>query len=303
MSDAAAPRRAMDARSLALYAVVVLAWGVSWIALRMQLGVVAPEISVFWRFLIAVAVMFAWALARRLPLSFAAGDHLVFAAMGALMFSFNFNLFYHAGEHIAGGLLAVIFSLASVISLVLGAILSRRAPSLAMLAGGLLGSGGIGLMFWPELQRASLDARLLVGLGMCILGTVSFCVGSILSARLQKRAVPVISATAWGMAYGVAFMGVYALAKGLPFIIEPTLRYLGSLIWVSLVASVIAFSSYLTLVGRIGAARAGYATVMFPVIALMVSTLAEGYVWSLPAAVGLAAVLLGNLMVLRAPPG
>src|SRR6185437_3292332 len=69
----------------------------------------------------------------------------------------------------------------------------------------------------------------------------------------------------------------------------------------SVVGSVIAFSVYFTLLGRIGAARAGYTTVMYPVIALIVSTFAENYRWSLLAVLGLAAVLAGNLLVLRAP--
>ena len=67
------------------------------------------------------------------------------------------------------------------------------------------------------------------------------------------------------------------------------------------VASFVAFSVYFTLLGRIGAARTGYTTVMYPVVALLISTFAEDYRWSFLAALGLAAVLIGNVLVLRAP--
>ena len=62
--------------------------------------------------------------------------------------------------------------------------------------------------------------------------------------------------------------------------------------------SVVAFWSYLTLLGRIGADRAGYATVLFPVVALGISTVYEGYLWTAEAALGVGLVLLGNAVVL-----
>jgi drug/metabolite transporter (DMT)-like permease len=78
-----------------------------------------------------------------------------------------------------------------------------------------------------------------------------------------------------------------------------TLPYLGGLIYLAVIASVIAFACYLTLLGRIGSARAGYATVMFPVAALLVSTVLEDFTWGPEALTGLACVIAGNLLVLR----
>ena len=72
-----------------------------------------------------------------------------------------------------------------------------------------------------------------------------------------------------------------------------------SLVYLAIGASVIAFASYLTLLRRIGAARAGYATVLFPIVALAISTLVEGYVWTPLAILGVALALAGNVLVLR----
>lgn len=82
---------------------------------------------------------------------------------------------------------------------------------------------------------------------------------------------------------------------------EWTLPYLGSLIFLAVVSSVIAFWSYLNLVGSIGAGRAGYATVIFPVVALVISALLEGYAFPTIAIAGLALVLIGNVLVLGRP--
>ena len=95
------------------------------------------------------------------------------------------------------------------------------------------------------------------------------------------------------------FLGLFALGRGANFTIEPTLTYLSTLLYLAIIASVIAFGSYLTLLGRIGSARAGYTTVLFPVVALTVSTLFEGYHWTGSALAGLVFVLAGNILMLK----
>ena len=283
-----------------LYAVTVLAWGVSWIAMKSQVATVAPEVSVFWRFILAAAIMMAFASYRGHDLSYRLRDHLRFAGLGAFLFSTNFTLFYYGAMEIPSGLLAVIFSTASIFNLFLGLILFGQRPNLLALIAGVLGFAGITLMFWPKLAGAEVNTPAAIGLGLCIAGTLSFCFGNMLSADTQKRGIKVVPATAWGMFYGAVFLGLFSALRGQSFAVEWSLSYLGGLVYLAIVASVIAFASYLTLLGRIGSARAGYATVMFPVVALTLSTIFEDYQWTALAALGLAFVLGGNLLMLRA---
>ena len=119
-----------------------------------------------------------------------------------------------------------------------------------------------------------------------------------ISVANQRRGIPTGSATTWGMVYGALFLLLLSLLRGQSFMVEPTLRYLGSLAWLALVASVVAFAAYITLLSRVGADRAGYSTVLYPVVALAISTVVEGYVWTAPAFIGLALVILGNLLML-----
>lgn len=296
-------QRPLDATDALLYAAVIVFWGTSWIAMKAQLGIVAPEVSLVWRFMIAAAVMFAAMLLSRRNMSFPLKDHLRFAGLGALIFSTNFALFYHGAQHLPSGLLSVVFSLASVFNIFLGALLFSQRISARLLLGALLGFAGVGAMFWPQLAGTGLDGKALAGLGLCVGGTLSFCLGNMLSASNQRAGLPVLPANAWGMAYGMVFLALFALARGDTFIIEWTPRYLGSLVFLAIAASVLAFAAYLTLLGRIGAARTGYSTVIYPVVALAISTLFEDYHWSAPAIAGLALVLSGNLLVLRTPRG
>jgi drug/metabolite transporter (DMT)-like permease len=282
-----------------LYAITVFAWSTSWIAMKAQIVSVAPEVSLVWRFVISAAAMWIWVVIRRERVSFPWREHLGFAALGFFIFSMNFNLFYHGAQGLPSGLLSVVFSLASVINLLMGRAIFGQKIAPRVLIGGLLGFSGVAAMFWPRIAGADFDATAAAGLALCVLGTTFFCTGNMLSAAIQKRGVPVISATACGMTWAVGLLGVATAASGAGFGVDFSTPWIVSLLWLSLVSSVAAFWAYLTLLGRIGAARAGYSTVMFPVFALAISTVFEGYQWTLPAVLGLFAVLSGNLFVLR----
>ena len=110
----------MTRGDLALYAMVVFAWGTSWIGLKLQLGVVAPEVSVLWRYLIAAAIMLAWACIAGSRLAYPLEDHVRFFLTGVCAFSMNFVLMFYAGYTVTSGLLAGVFSMTT------GALLSRR---------------------------------------------------------------------------------------------------------------------------------------------------------------------------------
>lgn len=282
-----------------LLALVVLGWSTSWIALKAQTGVVAPEVSVFWRFALAAPLTFLYAQWRGARLDFPLAAHAWFLLFGMLIFSTNFIVFYHGALYLASGLLSVVFSLASLINLLLGRILFGERLSGRVALGGVLGAGGVALMFLPEFARAPAGAATGLGLALCLAGTLTFCFGNMVAARLQRDGLPVIGASAWGMLYGAIWSGLLALGQGATFAVEWTWPYLGGLLYLATVSSVLAFLTYLTLLGRVGAARAGYATVIFPVIALMISALFEGYSFTIAALGGLGLVAAGNVLVLR----
>ena len=219
---------------LALYTIVVIAWGSSWIALKWQAGVVAPEVSVLWRILLSCPLMFAWAWHARHRLAFPVSQHLLFAAMGATMFSLNYVLFYKASLAIASGLLAVVFSLASLYNLALGALFfgQRIEPRLAL--AGVSGVAGLCLMFAPEIIEQDFDVAAAVALGQCLFATLLFCLGNMASAASQRKGQSVLSASAWGMLYGTLILFVLVLLAGETLQVEWTARYLGSLVMLAI---------------------------------------------------------------------
>lgn len=283
------------------YGLTILIWGSTWLAIKFQLGIVDPMLSVAYRFAIAAVILLFWCISVRLPMRFSRHDHMFMALQGALLFALNYLFFYIAELHITSGLAAVVFSTIVIMNLFNGTLFLRTSIELRVLAGGGLGLVGLGLLFWPELADFDLSDRGVYGLLLCFVATYLASLGNIVSARNQQRSLPVVQTNAYGMSYGAVIMFLIAWVSGTPLVFDTAPGYLISLVYLALFGSVIAFGCYLTLVGRVGAGRAAYVTLLFPVVALAISTLYEGYQWTLMAVLGLTLILLGNALAMFGP--
>jgi len=282
-----------------LYAGLIWGWSTSWYAIKQQLDGVTPEVSVFWRFLLTVPLMFGLSVWRGDGWRFPLVLHPMLALSGVLMFSTNFVLFYHAGGYLPSGLMAVVFALSSLINLLFGVLLWGEPFRWKLALGGVMGVAGVALLFQPQFAAVESSAATRIGLMLGFAATLCFAMGNQVSVRLQKHGARVVPAAAWGMAYGTVVAGFYALIGGGSFALPMTANYLGWLAFLILSATMLAFYTYLSLVSRIGAPRAAYATVIFPVFALLISTVLEGYRWTPLALAGVVLALAGNLLVLR----
>jgi drug/metabolite transporter (DMT)-like permease len=282
-----------------LYLITVIIWGSTWLVITFQLGSVPPELSVAYRFALASLILFVYIAARRLPARFSFRQHAFFAIQGLFLFSLNYILVYLAESFLTSGLVAIVFSTIIVFNVVFGTLFLRSPVRLRVVLGGTIGLLGLALVFWPELSTLDLSSERAVGLLLAFLATISASLGNIISARNQRNELPVIQTNAYGMAYGAAFMFVLAMLRGAPFTFDTSSEYMLSMLYLALFGSVVAFGTYLTLLGRIGPDRAAYVTVAFPIIALALSTIFEGLTWSLVQISGVMLVIAGNVIVLR----
>jgi len=281
-----------------LYAVTVFAWGLSWYAVQLQLGPVPPEVSVFYRFAISAAVMYAFCRATGRRLDFTPRDNATIALQGLFLFGSNFYLVYLGAQYLPSGLVSILFSLIIVMNMAGSALVLHNPLQPRVIVGALFGIGGIAVVFWPELRNFDLAREGARGMVLVLAGTASACTGMLISAANQRRGLGVVRTNTLGMTYGALFFFTFCLAKGAEFRMDWGLPYVGSLLFLSLVSTVIAFATFLTLVGRIGPERASYSSVMFPLVALAVSTWLEGFQWTAGAITGVALVMAGNLFVL-----
>lgn len=287
--------------NLSLYLLTVLIWGTTWIALKFQLGGVAIPVSIVYRFALAALILFAVLLLTRRLQPMGRRGHQICLAQGLCLFCINFICFLSASQWIASGLIAVVFSTATLWNAINARLFFGRQVAPHVIGGGALGLLGLGLLFWPELSHHAASRQTLYGLGLALLGTLCFSAGNMLSSVQQAAGLKPMTTNAWGMAYGAGMLAIACLLGGIPFEMEWSPRYVGSLLYLAVPGSVIAFTAYLTLVGRMGPERAAYCTVLFPLVALNVSAAVEGYQWTPTALLGLVAVMAGNVLVFRKP--
>jgi len=289
--------------NILLYLTVVVVWGASWLAIKFQVAALPPDLSVLYRFALAAALILPWAVLRRSRLRYSLGAHGLMAVMGLCMFSANYLLFYTAtAAGLTTGLIALLFSTVVIMNLINERIWFGRAADPRMIAAAMLGIAGIAVVFWPDIMALDSGEPRILAILLSLLASYCFSLGNMASAQLQARGLPIVPTVGIAMAYGTATTLLYVLATGRAFEFDLSASFLASLAFLVVFGTVIAFGAYLTLLGRIGAARASYATILFPLIALGLSTLFEGYQWTPSALVGVAMILAGNVVLLARPP-
>jgi len=288
--------------NLILYIVTVLIWGTTWYVIKLQLGPVPESWSVSYRFFIAAAVLLIWLGARGRLTDFPTGRNLLFVCLqGVMLFCLNYWLFYIISNDLTTGLVAVLFSLITIMNIVNQRLFFKVPVNSRALLASLIGISGLILVFFPEFTKVQASNRLIVAVLLGVLATWFASVGNILSVRNSRAGLPVMRSNMIGMLTGAICMAIIATASGAPVTIDLSPKYIGALLYLAVFGSVVAFGCYLTLINRIGADKGAYAGVAFPVVALLISTWLEGYQWSIPAVLGVVLIVSGNVLVLSKP--
>ena len=287
-----------------LYFIVLLAWGSSWFAISFQLGDVAPQVSIVWRFLLASIILFIWCYSRGLKLLFPWRDHLSWLLLGFFLFCVNYICAYFGTFYLASGLVCLIFSTLTLFTVFNGFIFFKKPIRLPILVGALVGIAGLSIIFSNEISSTdwSLESGIIKGFLWMLLATFFASIGMLLSGQFQARKIPLVQSNAFSMLYGSLILVFYIAVSDLSFSFNTSYSYVISLVYLALIASVIGFGVYLKLVGNIGADKASYVNIFTPTIALLLSTLFENYEWSWVGLIGVLLIIIGNIIVLYAKP-
>jgi drug/metabolite transporter (DMT)-like permease len=299
------PPDADRARDVALFLVPVLLWGTTWYAINFQLGSVAPEASVVYRFALASLLLALGCAATGRSLALPLREHRWIALQGVTMFGLAYVLTYRAQQHLPSGVLAVLFSTIVFANLAGARMFFGDRITARMAAGAVLGVGGVGLLFLPEFGTggvAGTAAGTAAGIAFGVASVVCASTGNMVAVRNHRAGLPLLPGIAWGMAYGTATAALVAAAQGVRWTFDARAPYVLSLAYLTVFGSIAAFAAYLSLVARVGAGPASYVGVAVPVVAMMISTLLEGYRWTVPAVAGVALAVVGNVLVLRRRP-
>ncbi len=284
-----------------LYLAIVLIWGSTWIVIPYQLGDVANEMSVGYRFGLAALLLYGYAILTRRKIALPRDAYLFVFLQGTLLFSLNYFLVYYGTAYITTGLVAVVFSTVIVFNAVFERLFFRVEFEARVLIAALIGFSGIALIFWPEISEVSLQDDTVIGISFVLIATIIASLGNMAAVVNTGRALPLVAVNAHAMAWAGVSSVLIGLAMGKDLNFSLSASYLISLTYLSLFGSAVAFGCYLALIRRIGATKSAYSAVAFPIVALGLSTFFEGYEWTAAAVLGIILTLIGNWLILYRP--
>lgn len=287
-------------QNLILYFTTVMIWGSTWFAVKFQIGEVPVITSLMYRFAIGAACLFVFlAIVGKLKkLKFSLRQHGYIALQGVLLFSVNYWFVYKCSEYLTSGLVAVVFASVSMMNAFNQAIFFKIPLRRQVIIGNMIGLLGMVAIFYPDIMAGSGGSEMLLGVGLGIVASYLASLGNMASLRNTREGLPVLEVNAVGMVYGSLFSAILVLVSGASVNFDMSPEYVGSLLYLAVFGSALAFTTYLTLLKNIGADKAAYATILFPIVALTISTFFENYQWTIAAVAGLALVVVGNVIAM-----
>ncbi len=284
-----------------LFITSALIWGSTWIVITFQLGEVAPLVSVVYRFALASLILLIFAYITKRKFKFSRFEHFLIFIQGILLFGFNYWLTYLGITKINSSLAAILSTSILYFNVIFARIFLKDAIKKEVLVGGAIGVIGILMIFLPAIvldKSLTQSNETMTGILLVLVASIFASLGNIVSTKTQRLKIPIVQANALGMGYAALLLSLIAMSAGLDFSLDVSTEYIVSLLYLSVFGSILAFGAFLTLLGRIGPDKAGYISLVYPVIALIFSTFFENYQWDLTGLIGVIVILLGNAVAM-----
>ena len=293
----------MNSRNIVLFTICSLIWGTTWFVIKFQIDSTSPVVGVFYRYLVASAMMFAINIIFiKKTLRYPWANHRFFILQGFFNFCLNYILTYVSEKYINSGLVALTFTTLIYFNMFGMKVVFNKSISKNVFIGALLGFIGIVLLFWKEISNFQADQLTIYGIVVGIVATFCASIGNMFAYQNHRLKIPVMTFNAYGMLYGALFSLVIGLLMQESFVLPMTSSFLFSLSYLALFGTVIAFWAYQTLVGTIGADRAAYTSIISPVIAILISALFENIDFGLHTFFGIILCFAGKLIALKSSP-
>lgn len=298
MSAPGAP--ASRTATIVIFVTISVVWGSTWLVIKDQISVVPPAWTITWRFAVSAVAMLALALIRHESLRLPPGGQRIAMALGLTQFMLNYQFVYHSEAYLTSGLVAVLYALLMVPNAVLATLFQGAPMSRRFVAGSAVAVAGIALLVLHEVRLAPIAGNVWLGIGLTLVGLLLASIGNVAQAGPAARACRPVPFMAWAMLWGALMDAAWAvITVGMP-VFDPRAEYWGGVVYLALVGSVLPFPLYFVLIRDIGAGNAAYTGVATPIVAMLLSTLFEGYRWTLLAVGGSLLAMIGLLIALGA---
>lgn len=284
------------------FVLVTLIWSSTWLVIKDQIGLGTPGWSITLRFAIATVGMFVLCAVRGDGWRLKPGWVPVVGLVGICQFTGNFQFVYRAEQYLTSGIVAVFFGLLLVPNAILSRLVLGQRSSKRFIVGSGIAIAGIMLLFAHEYRTAGVDRGVVAGIVLATLAMLAASIANITQATPAAHRQPFLPMLAWSMALGTLIDAALALGmEGWP-VWPDGWRYYAGVGYLAIIGSVATFPLYFGLVRTMGAGQAAYVGVAVPPIAMLISTLFEGYQWSVMAAGGVALAMVGLIIAIRTRP-
>ncbi|HEX2793850.1 MAG TPA: DMT family transporter [Croceicoccus sp.] len=269
-----------DPRAFVPFILVALIWGSTWLVIKDQISAVPPSWSIVYRFAIAAAAMLVLVKVRGEKLRVSRRALPVILLVGLTQFTLNFHFVYRAESHITSGIVALFFALILIPNSIFAFFALGERVSRGFVAGSAVAIVGVGLLLLAEYRHGGGGENVMTGVFLAVLATLSASVANVTQASERAHREPFLPLLSFAMIAGLAINLVVALVIDGPPVWDPRPAYLAGIAYLGIIGSVVTFPLYFTLIRNMGAGRAAYIGVATPILAMLLSTLFEGFVWT-----------------------
>ena len=281
-----------------LYIATVLIWGSTWLAIEFQLGEVDVAASVAYRFMISAVLMWAYCLWAKVPMAFSGIDHGYILVLAMFNFSINYAVIYSSQQYLSSAMTSIAFSTMLLMNIINTRIFFGTKIAPKTYIGALFGILGLVALFWDDAVASSSASNSLFGLTLVLISALIASLGNMASVRNSRAGMNIFAVNAWGMLYGTIILCALVILSDAEFGFSMQPSYIASLLYLAIFGTVIAFATYYVLLNNMGPEKASYVIVLFPVVAVTLSSLFEDFSCTDNTFIGFALVLLGNAIIL-----
>ncbi len=284
--------------ALSLYALLVLIWSSTWVAIKIGLEDAPALLGAGVRFVLAGVLLLGYAALRRRSLQ---TDRLLAVILGLLPFAFCYGLVYWGEQYIPSGLTAVLFGVMPLYTAILASFLLHDEPLRARtLLGVALALCGLALAFVESLELGHSEKAALGAIAVA-LSPLGAALGNVALKRRAKK-LDAIVLNGWGMLIG----GALLLALSAPT--EDwgeavwSANAVGSILYLAIVGSAVAFVTLTVLLREMSAQASSFIALMIPFGALLFGAALYDEPITGRAVAGAALVVAGLLAARGKPP-
>ncbi|HHW9837387.1 TPA: DMT family transporter [Staphylococcus aureus] len=282
-----------------MYLFCMFIWGLNFIAVKIQGDSLPLEVALLYRSLIAFSlfgVMFIF-IFKKLKLNNT--NWFTIIGFGLCNFTISYLLLYYGTFYSSAAIVTLIFSMKAILTPIFISMVFKRKISNRIYIGGGLGVVSVVVILYPDLN--SLTNEFIIGVAFALLGTIITSIGDVLSLyNSESKVHPVLSNTI-GMLSAVIFLLIYTSFKGYRYSFPLELNFWFGVLYLSILASFLAWFFYLKLINNIGAAESGYMVAMFPAIGGIASVIMGETHLSINLVVGIILACMGAYLALHKP--